>query len=164
MKNSRVENIVSSVLKSRLSREMTATRMNSGYTLSRNTDLLAVVTVIAPYEVNISVLDHHREAWLPKVLGVVEHSIRKAMAREGDALNGRIEIGTYGEQNSYSDDGFVAVWSDNARLAKGVIGVVDKYVPLSGGGVYGSHYRGSGQIKGGGNQYSYHKSSYGIGD
>ena len=161
--NNMVENIVSSVLQSRLSRKMIATKMNSGYTLSRNTNLMAVVTVVSPDEVKISVLNS-RESWLPKVLRVVEISIRQAMDREGSALNGRIEIGTFGVQHDWSDDGYVAVWSDNPRLAKGVIGVVAKHVPLSGGGVYGSSYRGSGQIDGMNYQFSYHNSSFGIGD
>jgi len=146
-------------------RRMMATRMNPGFTLNRDTEVLATITIEGPDEIGVSVSGQHK-VWLPKVLQVAEESIRKmiGITVHPDVLDGKVEIGVYSTQEAWSDDSYIAVWSDNPKLAKGLIGIVAKYVPLTGGGVPGSYYRGSGQISGKDNQYSFHYSSFGIGD
>jgi len=111
-------------------------------------------------------------AWLKKLeaeLGKTVISLLKktgtypsATEREQPGI-GLVEIGAWGVQNAYSDDSYLGVRGDNDVVAKAVAEVIKKLVPVGGGGVPGSSYRGTG-LRGSGGEYVYHYHSFGIGD
>ena len=78
---------------------------------------------------------------------------------------GVAEIGAYSTQESWSDDSYLIVRSDEPRLAKIIMGVLQQVRPISGGGVPGSSYSGRGAEKTSDpGVWLYNWSSYGIGD
>lgn len=74
-------------------------------------------------------------------------------------------LGRWSEQNAWSDDSGLVVYSDDPELAKLIATYIPHYFPVSGGGVPGStSYRGNGWIARGPNEWVWHSFSFGIGD
>tara|TARA_Y100000310_G_scaffold217756_1_gene218832 strand:- start:2688 stop:3227 length:540 start_codon:yes stop_codon:yes gene_type:complete len=118
-----------------------------------------------------------KHAWASKLASVLKPIAIKALKAEGmfptnekgyrvaPECVGMVEIGQFTEQNSYSDDSYLAIRADTDRLARMVAGAVENVLPVSGGGVHGTYgYKGSGLKKGSDGEYVYHYSSFGIGD
>lgn len=113
-------------------------------------------------------------SWMPKLKAELERVLGAEMERtkgfayqrgkEGDVCQGLAEIGDFSVQNSYSDDSYIAVRADIDGTAKAVLDAVKKVVKTGGGGVAGSRYSASGAVAGGNGEYTYHYSSFGIGD
>jgi len=163
------------------------TAMNTSHTISgQKAELLCTIEVLGGFEVtsaeryyDINVMltsIGKRMSWMNRVTSAAEAGIRKSFdaalkknknefLRELHELTGEVEIGRFSKQEAWSDDGYIGVYSEKPRLAKGVINLIEKYVPTTGGGVPGTYgYRGSGRVEGGPKEYSYHESSFGIGD
>lgn len=103
------------------------------------------------------------EKALPPLIEKEGHFPTKNGYRIDPTMSGIVEIGGWNEQNSYSDDSYLAIRGDTPELTKAVMDILQKAVPVGGGGVAGSSYKGAG-ASGGGTEYSYHYHSYGIGD
>ena len=115
--------------------------------------------------------------WMRRAVDMGERALAKVMEEQigtgrqlrqlEDDVAGVIQIGRMGKQEAYSNDSYFVVKADTPRAAKGMIKVIAKLAGTSGGGVPGTGgYQGSGQIARGEtpNEWTYHYSSYGIGD
>jgi len=171
----------------RIARRLIAKVPMRNFTMARNAELLLLIEVEANkdimsgewnLEVNFMPTSRgKRKKWMNRFIRATERGILRVLesqvkmspdekAEEGGTIVGTAEIGEFGRQHSWSDDSYIAVQSDNKRLAKGLINAVKKIVPVTGGGVPGSSYRGTGRVESaaGGTEYSFHYDSYGIGD
>jgi len=132
-------------------------------------------------EVNTMITSAGRkQKWMNSATREIERGLQKVLKEqptkeygfneplpEGEEIAGVVQIGEYSVQNSWSDDGYIAVKASTPRAALGAIKVIKKYAGTTGGGVPGSSgYKGSGAISKGDvpTEYSYHYSSFGIGD
>lgn len=136
------------------------------FSMTRTAELKATVTISPDGEVDVKVVAS--APWMSKLVSSIKNSVQKTFdIGQGDAICGVAYIGEFSQQNAWSDDAYIAVKSDNKRLAAGMIGAVKRNVPVGGGGVVGTYgYKGSGAVESaaGGTEYSYHYSSWGIGD
>jgi hypothetical protein len=110
--------------------------------------------------------------FMAKLAKALPPVLSAAMQKEGMYPAGKMspscvglaEIGTFHQQNSWSDDSYIAIRADTDEIAKIVGDVQKKVVPVGGGGVPGSSYKGSGMQKQADGEYVYHHYSFGIGD
>jgi hypothetical protein len=126
-----------------------------------------VVSEDKPPKVSITFKKDVLKGSLQKQAPVIATNVRAFVAKYAatKALVGECLIANLHQQNSWSDDGYLIAKSDSNDLAAIVIAAIKKAVPVTGGGVPGSSYRGSGQVKREApGEYSYHDSSFGIGD
>lgn len=151
-------------------------------------DILARVSLCRDYTVGSGKFEEAVKVWLSKEgmaahwlkSGAFERALRddaiKAMTDEGmfpkdpkgyamaPACIGLAEIGHWHEQNSWSDDSYLALRADTPEIALIIKKAIDRALPITGGGVVGARgYRGSGWT-GAGTEWAYHYNSFGIGD
>ena len=133
-------------------------------------------TELQKHEVCVTANATKETMWSHKLIPELMNAIGCSLEKEGmfprkngyvcePEFSGYIEIGEKNEQNSWSDDTYIAFRADTPGLLKIAAEALEKACPVNGGGVPGSSsYRGSGMKEPSGLEQVYHYSSYGIGD
>jgi hypothetical protein len=154
----------------------------SRHTRGKKPDLLATITSCTKYDPahkksmpSVEIMakpDGAKQPWMRafanKVRPLLEREIakQKYSTPQEDTCVGVAEIGSYSTQESYSDDSYLIVRSDEPTLTRTIMKVLKEVRPTTGGGVPGSSgYRGSGVQKTSDSAVLlYNWSSFGIGD
>jgi hypothetical protein len=178
--------VAGKIAKEIVSHERVALRMNN-FKTDPKAELLAVIEASyntggmgRPQDMEIESMitaAGKKQDWMRRAVAMAEKSLAEVMKSQiesgrqiyelDDDVAGVIQIGRMGVQESFSNDSYFVVKADTPRAAKGMIKVIVKLAGTTGGGVPGSYgYSGSGSIKQGKtpNEWTYHYSSYGIGD
>jgi len=151
------------------------------YTRGKKPELLATIVSCTKYDAkaakslpSIEILakpEGAKHTWMRAFANKARPLLEREIAKQKystpteETCIGVAEIGSYSSQESWSDDSYFIVRSDEPRLAKIIVDVLQQVRPITGGGVPGSSYRGRGAEKTSDpGVWIYNWSSYGIGD
>lgn len=153
-------------------------RVQVGYDKDKEGDAKWFPEVEVEYEHQYSTKDIYtgkpvevRVGWLPKIIEAIKDHYAKSTPmmeigcyphnkKVGDKVYyhnpyvGMVEIGVFTRQESYSDETYFVVRSDNVEMNKPIAECLAIAIPAGGGGVQGSSYKARGEIEEG---YSYQK-------